>query len=271
MPYKTDENGVIVSKDGLPVFVNEDGSETAINFESLRSELMSTRSEAKSKKEKIREYAEKLKTYEGLDPEKAKKAIELMSNMDQKKLIEAGDMDAAIRQALENAESKHKGVIEGYEKKTAELSAGLTERDQAINSLMITNQLSNSQYLNHNTNTTPDVRQAILGKNFKVERLENGTFRAVAYDDNGEPIYSPNEPGRLANPEEAIQLLWNRYPNKDVYAKSASSGSGSVGNMGGNGKTTYSKAEWTQMLQNANQAQRAEMAKKIIDKSVTIK
>ena len=137
---------------------------------------------------------------------------------------------------------------------------------------MIGNALSGSPYLDKHTNTTADVRQAILGKHFRVEKLDDGSMMTVAYDEEGNKIFSPNEPGRLATTEEAISILWNRYPYKDTYAKSGISGSSSSGNPGGlTGKNSYTRNEWNEMLLKATREEKAVMAQKVMKKEVTIR
>ena len=69
------------------------------------------------------------------------------------------------------------------------------------------------------------MAQDTFGKMFKVE---NDTV--VGYDNQGNKIYSNEHPGELADFDEALELLVNKYPYKDNILKSSGrSGSGSQG------------------------------------------
>jgi hypothetical protein len=220
----------------------------------MLAEIGSVTSESIARKKEIREYKEKLKTFEerfgDLDPDQAKKALELMRNIDQKELIKAGEKDAAIKQAIESKEKEYTPKLKSFEQKLSELTIELQRKDSIISKQMIEGQLSSNQYLNKTTRTTPDVRASILGKHFRIEDV-GGELRPVAYKSDGEKLYSPINPGHLCTFDEAVEILWNSYQNKDVYAVTANSGSGSTGNPGGHGSSGvqyYSKEDWTKLL-----------------------
>lgn len=265
MPYKI-ENGQIVLKDGLPVFVRDDGNETTVDYSKMLAEIGSVTSESIARKKELREYKDRLKTFEekfgNLDADEAKKALELMRNIDQKELIKAGEKDAAIRQAIESKEKEYIPKLKSFEQKLSELSSELQRKDSIISRQMIEGQLAINSYLNKATRTTPDVRASILGKHFKIEDV-NGELRPVAYKSDGEKLYSPINPGQLCTFDEAVEILWNSYPNKDVYAVNLNSGSGSTGNPGGSGNAGvqyFTKEEWTRTISSA----KSEDQKKLI-------
>jgi len=273
MPYKTNEEGHVVLDDGKPVFVKEDGTETAVDFENLVQTVNSTNSESKARKEKIRDLEKaygKFKDFEDTPIEDINKALEIMRNLDQKELVKAGERDEAIRQAVENTESKYKPMITGYEQKLNELTSDLEQKKSLIERQVLAQTLSNSPYLDKVSNTSPDVRQTIFANNFRIEEI-NGQLKAVAYKADGEKLYSPSNPAQLCDTEEALQILWNAYPHKDLYSKMGNSGSGSTGNAGGPANQTFSRLEWQQKLGKATVPERKEMAQQVLNGQVKLK
>src|SRR5690606_9544426 len=84
-----------------------------------------------------------------------------------------------------------------------------------------------------------DLVQAKFGQQFKIE-----DGKVVAYDGNGNKIYSRARPGELADFDEALDSLVEQYPyNETILKASGASGSGAPaggkppsiqqGNLGG--------------------------------------
>ncbi|TPS32705.1 hypothetical protein FJU48_18195, partial [Acinetobacter baumannii] len=57
-----------------------------------------------------------------------------------------------------------------------------------------------SKYIQDNIAVPVDMVQATFGQHFKIEE-----GKVVAYDQNGEKIYSRVRPGELANVDEALE------------------------------------------------------------------
>ncbi|WVM87992.1 hypothetical protein UMZ34_16740 [Halopseudomonas pachastrellae] len=85
MKLKLDENGNAVLQDGKPVYVHDDGKEVAFDAAGTVATITRLNAEAKTHREG-KEAAEKaLKAFEGIsDPAAAIKALETVSNLDQK-------------------------------------------------------------------------------------------------------------------------------------------------------------------------------------------
>ncbi|WP_367869728.1 DUF6651 domain-containing protein, partial [Pseudomonas lundensis] len=75
-----------------------------------------------------------------------------------------------------------------------------------------------------------DMVQATFGQNLKVEE-----GKVVAYDTQGQKIFSRSRPGELADFDEAIETLVSQYPHRDHILKSSdANGGGAQGSGGGN-------------------------------------
>ncbi|MGX2950047.1 hypothetical protein ACWIUA_03935 [Ursidibacter sp. B-7004-1] len=94
MKLKLDENGHVVVQNGCPVYVYDDGKEVAYDVPQAVSKITALNAEAKKHREEKESVEAKLKAFEGIDdPAKAKKALETVKNLDDKKLIDAGEVE----------------------------------------------------------------------------------------------------------------------------------------------------------------------------------
>lgn len=208
-----------VSEQGLPLYIHDDGKEvahdaaqTTATINRLTGDLKTTR-EAKEKAETA------LTAFDGIDnPADAKKALETIKNLDERKLVDAGERDTAVAQAVKAVEEKYAPIVQ--------------ERDALQNQLhgeLIGGGFARSQMIKDKISVPADMVQAQFGRNFKVE---NG--KVVAYDNHGQQIYSRSRPGELADFDEALDQLIDGYQYKDHILKG---GQGSGGNFQGNTNT----------------------------------
>ncbi|HEU0264327.1 MAG TPA: DUF6651 domain-containing protein [Geobacterales bacterium] len=206
------ENGNAVLQDGKVVFVDDEGKETAYDVPQLVGKISELNGEAKSHRLAAKAATEKLAQFEGIDdPAAAIKALKVVANLDDKKLIDAGEV-----------EKLKAGLTDSFTKKIQELEKGLADKDGHIYKLEVSNRFAASQFINEKTVLPPDIAEATFGKAFKIE---NG--KVVAYDANGNQIYSKAKPGEPAEFEEALQFIVESYPAKDRILKgSGASGSG---------------------------------------------
>jgi hypothetical protein len=91
MKLKLDEKGNVVVQDGKPVYVADDGKEIAFDAPATRDTITRLNKEAQSHRERAEVAEGRIKDFEGIeDPDKARKALETVKNLDDKKLIDAG-------------------------------------------------------------------------------------------------------------------------------------------------------------------------------------
>lgn len=219
MKLKLDANGNVVVQDGKPVYVHDDGREVAFDAPATVATITRLNGESKTHRERAESAEAKAKLYDGIDdPAAAKKALEILKNLDDKKLVDAGEVERVKAEAIKAVEEKYKPVID--------------ERDRLVGDLRkekIGGSFARSKFVSENLTIPPDFVEARFGSHFE---LENG--KVVAKFANGEKIYSRARPGELADFDEALSELVGQYSQKDQILKGSSgSGGGAGGGQGG--------------------------------------
>lgn len=220
MKLKLDENGNVVVQDGKPVYVYDDGKEVAYDVPAAVAKISSLNAEAKQHRE-AKEAAEgKLKAFEGIDdPKAAKAALETVKNLDDKKLIDAGEVEKVKAEMRKTFDTQLVEAKSQSEKLQSQLHAEL-----------IGGSFARSKYAAEHLNLPSDVVQAFFGKHFSIS--DEGKIIAKYAD--GNEIFSRARPGERADFEEALEALVGAYPNKDAILKpSGTSGSGIGAGTGG--------------------------------------
>ena len=215
-------------QDGKPVYVEDDGKELAFDAVGTRQTISRLNAESKSHRERAEAAEKGLKGFEGIeDPTAALEALKVVKNLDQKKLIDAGEVERVKQE-----------IARGYEAKLTETTEKLTAAEQQLYAEKIGGAFARSPLITGDKAVVavpPDMVQARFGSQFKVEE-----GRVVAYDSNNNKIYSRANPGELAGFDEALETLIEQYPYKDHILKApASSGGGANGNGGGNSRSSH--------------------------------
>lgn len=225
--WKKDENGNLVLKDGNPINVLPNGQEQTVGLDTI------TRLNAEAKEHRVAKEAaeESLKKFTGIsDPDAAKKALEIVAKLDQKKLIDAGEVD----KVKDEMRKEFTGQIDTLKKEKDDLQS-------KYDGAQISNVFNNSKFLKEALAVPADLIENTYRQNFKIE---NG--KIVGYYKDGNKIFSKERAGEDANPDEALRLLLESHPQKDTILK-ANLGSGS-GNEGGGGNLggtkTMKRAEY---------------------------
>ncbi len=231
MKLKLDDNGNVVVQDGKPVYVYDDGKEVAYDVPAAVAKISSLNAEAKQHREAKEAAEAKLKAFDGIESaEAAKKALEVIKNLDDKKLIDAGE-----------AEKVKAEVVKQYEIKLSEKDAEIAKAQNALHNEVIGGAFARSQFISDKMSIPVDMVQAYFGKHFTYD---NG--KVVAKDALGNQIFSRKAPGETADFDEAIEQIVENYPQKDHILKaSGNSGSGSgAGSSDGGVKNPWSKDYW---------------------------
>ncbi|KFD19694.1 hypothetical protein GTPT_1625 [Tatumella ptyseos ATCC 33301] len=205
-----------LDNNGLPVYVHEDGKEIGFDAAQAIGKISALNGEAKSHREAKEAAESSLAKFSGIsDPSKALEALEMMTKIDQKKLIDAGSVDQvkaeitkSFQAQLEEAANRSK-ALEGqlYDAKIGGSFAG-------------------SKFISEKMAIPSDFVQARFGQSFKIE-----DGQVVAYDGSGNKVYSRSKPGELAGFDEALEYLVEQYPQKDHILKAS-------GNNGGGSQTS---------------------------------
>lgn len=246
MKLKTVEvNGKVYAEvlDGKPVFVEDDGKETAFDAPTTRATITRLNGEARGHREAKEAIEAKMKPFEGLDAEAAKKALETLKNIDEKKLMDAASVEAFKVTISKGFEDK----IANMEKAHATAITTLTgERDgirKDYHTATVERGFAGSKFVQDKLSIPHDMAQKAFGHHFKVE--EN---KVVAQGADGKPIFSKASPGNIATFDEALEILIDGYAYKDHILKGRGGGSGSNGGTGGTGGgKSMTRAEYDAM------------------------
>lgn len=222
MKLKLDSNGNVVLSEGMPVYVHEDGKEIPFDAPKAFEKIKLLNDESKSHREAKESALKKLEVFGDLDPEAAKKALETVKTYDQKKLVDAGEVDKVKSEAVEAFKKQLEETKQSYDKKINELSNALQAKEGHIFDLMVKNRFSTSPVVKEKLAVPAEMVEATFGKNFKIE-----DGKVIGYL-NDKKIYSRKDAGEYANFDEALEAMIEAFPNKDMILKgSGASGSGS--------------------------------------------
>jgi len=220
------ENNQVVLKDGNPVWIAEDNKEIAFDFNQTSKRIAELNEEAKNHRLKAKEYADRLATYADLDIEKAKKAMETVQNLDDKKLVDAKQIDVLKSQWAADMEKTRQQWADEKKRLSEALEKEMRDRQEQIKRQHFTDSAQNG-FLK-NTVLTPDVAYKIWGDKFKVE---NNQIIPMLNETTPLPSSDPLKPHADFN--EAVGRMFENYEYKANYLKSPAPGSGSHGNTGG--------------------------------------
>lgn len=225
MKLKLDEKGAVVLKDGLPVWVTDDGKEVAYDVPQMVADASRNTGALEALRKENAALGDKLKAYDGLEPDRARSALDMVSNLDAGKLLDAGKVEELKAQVARSWESKVAELEKGLNAVRADADAELKAKDDAIRRLMVRGIFESSQFLKDKTVLTPDIAFDSFGKYFEVKE-QNGELGVVAMY-QGQPVYSRAKPGTLALPEEALETLIEEYPLKDRILRPVQGGADS--------------------------------------------
>lgn len=218
MKLKTDENGHVVVQDGKPVYVHDDGKEVAFDAPATVGTISRLNAEAKSHRERAEAAEKTAKAFEGIaDPAAAIKALETVASLDQKKLIDAGEVEKVKAE-----------ISKAFQEKLDASDARADTLEQQLYGEKIGGAFSRSKLIADKFAIPADLVQARFGSAFKVE-----DGKTVAYDAAGNKIFSRARPGELADFDEALETLVDQYPYKEQILKAK--GPGGMGSNAGQG------------------------------------
>jgi hypothetical protein len=227
MKLKLDDKGAVVVQDGKPVYIDEANGNKEIAFDApaTRTTISRLNDEARQHRERAEAAETKLKGFEGIDdPDKARKALDIVKNLDDKKLIDAGE----VEKVKQEAKAAFDEQLRAQEKKFKPVSE---ERDKFKNELFqerIGGAFKGSKFIADKMAIPADLAQARFGSNFVIE---DGKIRAK--DTSGNPIFSRARPGEIADFEEALEILVDGYTYRDSVLKGSGASGGGAGGSGG--------------------------------------
>lgn len=222
MKLKMDYQGHAVLQDSKPVYIHDDGKEIPFDVQATVQSISRLNGEAKSHRERAEAAEKALKAFDGItDPAAAIKALSVVSNLDQKKLIDSGEVEKVKAE-----------ISKAFEAQLKDATTKNQQLEQQLYSEKIGGSFSRSKLIADKLAIPSDLVQARFGNLFKIEE-----GKTVAYDQSGNKIYSRARPGELADFDEALETIIDQYPYKDSILKSTgSTGTGSSPSSGGSGQ-----------------------------------
>ena len=167
MKLKLDASGNAVLLDGKPVYVADDGKEIAFDAPATVATISRINAEAKSHRERAEGLDARLKPFEGItDPAAAIKALVTVKNQDDKKLVDAGQIEQIKNETIKAIRLEYEPVV--------------AERDSLKGALYgekIGGAFARSKVIADKFAIPADMVQARFGSNFKIE-----DGKTVAYD-----------------------------------------------------------------------------------------
>lgn len=234
MKLKVDEHGNAVVVSGMPVYVHDDGKEIPFDGPKAFTKIKDLNNESKGWREKYEAADAKVKSIGDLDLDAARTAMETVQNLEDKKLVDAGEIDTLKKSLSESYEANLTSTKTSYQSKIDELQNNLKQQESNIDELLLLGAFERSEFIREKTHMTPDIAYASFKKGLKVEYTKDGNKPHVVGYIDGEKLFSRKDPGKLAAPEEAIEMIINAYPHKDSILKGRTAG-GSGGGPGGGG------------------------------------
>lgn len=235
MPWKMKDKYIECDAAGNPVWVGDDGVEAAINGGEVLTKIGTLNTEAANNR-RAKEKAERdLAKFADIDPDKAREALDKVTQIDQGKLIDAGKVEEVKAQIKASLQAQ----IDAANKTNETLSASLKKEK-------LTNAFTNSEWVKNNLVIPTDIAMTYFGGNLDLDG-----DRIVSKDANGNPILSKKS-GNVGNPadfDELISGFVEAYPHKSAILKGNNhSGTGNQGGGGSDGrKRTVTRSEERKM------------------------
>jgi hypothetical protein len=255
MKLKTKEiDGVIYAEvqDGRPVYEGDDGKAIAFDAPGTVATISRLNAEAKGHRTAKEAAEAALKGFEGIsDPAAAMKALEVVSSLDQKKLIDAGQVEKVKAE-----------IARSYEEKLAAAEKRAADIEGALYSEKIGGSFARSKFIADRVAIPADFVQAKFGDSFKIE-----DGKVVAYGPDGNKIFSRSKPGELPDFDEALEILVNSHPTRDHILRGDIKGGGGAqqGGQGQGGSRIMTRAELAQLSPNEQMKAATDPAVTLVD------
>ena len=238
---KKADDGSVVYDGEKPVYIDPDGKELALDPPQMYGKIIDLGKESKGHRERADDLGAKVKLFEGIEDldawkVEADKALETVTNFNEKDWLKADKVEK-LKKDMKDAYEEQAGTLrKGFELKSEELQGTIEKKDVQIRKLMVSNKFATSLYFSGpepKTNLPPEIAETYFGKNFRVEEdKETRELSLVAYYNNGDQVLSRQNPGELAEFEEAMSSIFDAYPGKERLLRTKGGGSGAGGGHG---------------------------------------
>lgn len=220
-------------QDGKPLYM-DNGKPIAFDAPGTVATIARINSEAKTNRERAQAAETTLKTFEGIeDPAAAIAALGTVKNLDDKKLVDAGEVERVKAEAIKAVEEKYKPIVDERDGLKGEL------RQEKIGG-----SFARSKFIADKLAVPAEMVEKTFGDRFSIE-----DGKIMAKDANGNQIFSKANPGEMAGFDEAMEMIVEASPYKDSIMKGLNqNGGGSQPNNGaGGGAKTMTRTEFDAM------------------------
>lgn len=232
-------------KDDKPVYLDDDGKEHVYDAPAMRGSLDRLNKALATERDAKEALESRAAAFDGIDPKEALKALKTVKNLDDKKLIDAGEVERVKQETAKSFQEKLDATNKELE------SLRTSQANDKINVAF-----SGSKFVKEKLAIPADMAQAFFARNFEYK---DGRINPV--DSNGNPIYSKSNPGDIATFDEALEIIVEQYPHRDSILKgSGQSGSGAEPGEGG-GARRISRKQFDSMRPDEQQKFAASAAK----------
>jgi len=223
------------------IFISPEGKEVALDAPGMYEKIIEMGKSEKELRGNVKRLEGQLELFSDIDDiaewkENATKALETVANFNDKEWMDVKKVEK-LKEEMKSAHEKQVQQIQNsfgeQAKKTEET---LKKKDVQIRKLMVSNKFATHPLFSgkeRKTTLPPEIAETYFGKNFNVEEQDNGELVLRAYYNNGDPVYSHENPGELADFHEAMFSIFEKYPGKESLMISSGGGSGSQGGAGG--------------------------------------
>ena len=218
---KRDEDGHVVIEEDKVVYFDDDGEERKLDWQHSIGKIREVSDDRDDWRTRGKKAIAALELFGDISADDARNAIRTIKSYDDKKLVDAGEVDKLKAKLTEDLQNQHREFTESQAAVLKLRDKALAEKDGQIRRLMVSNSFERSPFLNKS------VVAALRGKNGESVwgdhfHVENG--EVVPYESGDRKLYSKEKPGELAEFEEAIQLIVMADPRKDDYLISGHAG-----------------------------------------------
>jgi hypothetical protein len=252
MKLKTVEiDGVVYAEvaDGKPVFVAEDGKAVPVDAPGALATISRLNAEAKGHREGEETAERALKVFEGLDPELARRALETVAGLADRRLVDAGELDKVREE-----------IRAGFEAELSEKDGRIGALQASLTSETLAAAFARSKAIAEKFAIPADLVQARFGSQFRVE-----DGRVVAFDAAGGRLFSRSRPGELASFDEALELIVESYPDKARILRGTVAAGGGASSGGAGAARTMTTAAFHALDPRTRAARMAEPGFVLID------
>ena len=195
--------------------------------------MKSALSRYKSDEAELRKKIEAMQSqYGGIDPDKAKAALKLQQDIEEKKLIESGKFEELVAQREARLIADHKNQISGFQSMIDERDQKLAEINTRYNRTMIENAVTTGiTRLAKELGIKPTATRDIIGRARDVFSVDkSGSLSATREDGSA---WFGSDPSKPISVEEWITSLKKDCPH---YFEASASGGGATGGRGSGGR-----------------------------------